>query len=34
VQARREPGTDPEVADRMLRSLDMRLVALEAVEQD
>lgn len=33
VQARREPGTDPEVADQMLRSLDMRLVALEAAER-
>lgn len=34
VQARREPGTDPEVTDRILRSLDMRLVALDAVQED
>lgn len=34
VQARREPGTDPEVADRILRTLDMRLVALDAAAGD
>ncbi len=29
VQARNEPGTDPEIADRGLRGLDIRLMALD-----